>query len=143
MILSKKSKKNTTKLMVHLPHLKLIFIIQNCLSDMEKSLLKQSCLNITRKRGRQHYTNCIVFLLIWFFASSIFLKQKNKRNAVKSTFLSLKIMPQTGIEPEFRSANLEKQEGSAHLLLSVIKSVSKSALCFFKKLSRFPYLHFC
>ena len=39
--------------------------------------------------------------------------------------------------------NLEKQEGSAHLLLSVIKSVSKSALCFFKKLSRFPYLHFC
>ena len=26
-------------------------------------------------------------------------KQKNKRNAVKSTFLSLKIMPQTGIEP--------------------------------------------
>lgn len=53
------------------------------------------------------------------------------------------IMPQTGIEPEFRSANLEKQEGSAHLLLSVIKSVSKSALCFFKKLSRFPYLHFC
>lgn len=89
MILSKKSKKNTTKLMVHLPHLKLIFIIQNCLSDMEKSLLKQSCLNITRKRGRQHYTNCIVFLLIWFFASSIFLKQKNKRNAVKSTFLPL------------------------------------------------------
>ena len=85
----KKSKKNTTKLMVHLPHLKLIFIIQNCLSDMEKSLLKQSCLNITRKRGRQHYTNCIVFLLIWFFASSIFLKQKNKRNAVKSTFLPL------------------------------------------------------
>lgn len=33
----KKSKKNTTKLMVHLPHLKLIFIIQNCLSDMEKA----------------------------------------------------------------------------------------------------------
>ena len=89
MILSKKSKKNTTKLMVHLPHLKLILIIQNCLSDMEKSLLKQSCLNITRKRGRQHYTNCIVFLLIWFFASSIFLKQKNKRNAIKSTFLPL------------------------------------------------------
>ena len=55
-------------------------------------------------------------------------KQKNKRNAAKSTFLSLTIMPQTGIEPEFRSANLEKQEGSAHLLLSVIKSVSKSAL---------------
>ena len=55
-------------------------------------------------------------------------KQKNKRNAVKSTFLSLTILPQTGIEPEFRSANLEKQEGSAHLLLSVSKSVSKSTL---------------
>ncbi len=52
--------------------LKLIFIIQNCLSDMEKSLLKQSCLNITRKRGRQHYTNCIVFLLIWFFVHQYF-----------------------------------------------------------------------
>ena len=35
-------------------------------------------------------------------------KQKNKRNAVKSTFLSLKIMPQTGIEPvrEYKSRRI-------------------------------------
>ena len=100
--------------------------------------LNNCSLNYKKKETQMRYTTVKLY-------SSVFktYKQKNKRNAVKSTFLSLKIMPQTGIEPEFRSANLEKQEGSAHLLLSVIKSVSKSALCFFKKLSRFPYLHFC
>lgn len=49
--------------------------------------------------------------------------KKNKRNVDFTTFLSLKIMPQTGIEPSVKSAKPEKQEGSAHLLLSVSKSV--------------------
>lgn len=38
-------------------------------------------------------------------------------------FSHLIIMPQTGIEPSVKSAKPEKQEGSAHLLLSVSKSV--------------------
>lgn len=58
-----------------------------------------------------------------------FESKKIKETLQIQRFSHFLILPQTGIEPEFRSANLEKQEGSAHLLLSVIKSVSKSALC--------------
>ena len=54
-----------------------------------KKPFKTVMFEYNQKKRKQHYTNCIVFLLIWFFASSIFLKQKNKRNAVKSTFLPL------------------------------------------------------
>ena len=82
--------------------------------------LNNCSLNYKKKEAQIRYTTVnIVFKCLQTY------KQKNKRNAVKSTFLSLTIMPETGIEPSVKSAKPEKQEGSAHLLLSVITSVSK------------------